>query len=208
MDTCKKMIRLVPIFSFGGALLLLVSGILLSNVPANEFYTYENGVIVVHSWQNWFWFSTEILLFLVLCGVAVVTVLCIVSKIKWKEAVAVRLLISWVVGVVCLFMIVFSQEMIFGLFGSPDGYDPECYTFTNGQHTLVIEEESFLLGGRGTIYQVKNDNTAVVVGRFYTDDGLRNKGVYQIKWFEDSAEITYQEFFSGATNTETVHFEP
>lgn len=207
MDTCKKMIRLVPILSFGGALLLLVSGILLSDVPANESYTYENGVIVVHSWEVWFSRIADLLLFLVLCGVAVVTVLCVVSKIKWKETVAVRLLISWLVGFVCLLMIVFSQEMIFGLFGSPDGYDPECYTFTNGQHTLVIKEESFLLGGWGTIYQVRNDNTAVVIGRFSTDDGLRNKGVYRIEWFENGAQITYL-FAHDGTRTETVHFEP
>lgn len=207
MDTCKKMIRLVPKLSFGGALLLLVSGILLSSVPANESYTYENGVIVVHSWEVWFSRIADLLLLLVLCGVAVVTVLYIVSKIKWKEAVAVRLLVSWVVGVACLFMIVFGDAAAVGMARRED-FDPQCYTFTNGQHTLVIEEESFLLGGWGTIYQVRNDNTAVVIGRFSTDDGLRNKGVYQIKWFEDSAEITYREFFSGATNTETVHFEP
>lgn len=206
MDTCKKMIRLVPILSFGGALLLLVSGVLLSNVPANESYTYENGVIVVHSWEVWFSRITDLLLFLVLCGVAVVTVLCIVSKIKWKEAVTVRLLVSWLVGVVCLFMIVFGDAAAVGMARRED-LDPKCYTFTNEQHTLVIEEESFLLGGWGTIYQVKSDNTAVVIGRFSTGDGLRNKGVYQIKWFENGAQITYL-FAHDGTRTETVHFEP
>lgn len=204
MDTCKKMIRLVPILSFGGALLLLVSGILLSDVPANESYTYENGVIVVHSWEVWFSRITDLLLFLVLCGVAVVTVLCIISKIKWKEAVAVRLLVSWLVGVVCLFMIVFGNAAAVGMARRED-FDPKCYTFTDGRHTMVIEETSYLFSVNGTVYQVQDDNTAVVIGAFGTK--LRNLGVYRIEWFEDGAQITYL-FAHDGTRTETVHFEP
>lgn len=204
MDTCKKMIRLVPKLSFGGALLLLVSGILLSDVPANESYTYENGVIVVHSWEVWFSRIADLLLLLVLCGVAVVTVLCIISKIKWKEAVAVRLLVSWVVGVACLFMIVFGDAAAVGMARRED-FDPKCYTFTDGRHTMVIEETSYLFSVNGTVYQVQDDNTAVVIGTFGTK--LRNRGAYQIEWFENGAQITYL-FAHDGTRTETVHFEP
>lgn len=204
MDTCKKMIRLVPKLSFGGALLLLVSGILLSDVPANESYTYENGVIVVHSWEVWFSRIADLLLLLVLCGVAVVTVLCIISKIKWKEAVAVRLLVSWVVGVACLFMIVFGDAAAVGMARRED-FGPKCYTFTDGRHTMVIEETSYLFSVNGTVYQVQDDNTAVVIGTFGTK--LRNRGAYQIEWFENGAQITYL-FAHDGTRTETVHFEP
>lgn len=206
MNTCKKIIKFVPIISFGLSLLLLVAGILLSQVPAHESYTYENGVIIVHSLKDRLVFATGRLSFLVLCGVlfgaVVVSVLCVFAEVKWKEKTATKLMISLLVGVVCLFMIAFGNFAVV-----KEDYDPQCYTFTDGQHTIVIEETSYLLGGWGTVYQVKDDNTAVVIGTFSTDDGLRNRGVYKIIWSEDSAEITYL-FNDNATETETVMFEP
>ncbi len=202
----EKIVKLVPKISFGVSLLLLVAGILLSHVPAYESYTYENGTIIVHSWQNWFACAAGLLLYLVPCGVAVVTVLCVFSKIKWKEKIAVNLMICWLVGFASLFMIVFGDAAAVGAVRRED-LDPQCYTFTDGQHTIVIEETSFLFSGTGTIYQVKGDNTAVVIGTFGTDDGLRNQGVYQIIWSEDGAEITYL-FNHNVTRTETVKFEP
>lgn len=206
MNISKKIVKLVPKISFGVSLLWLVAGIVLSYAPAYESYTYENGTIIVHSWQNWFALVTDLLLFLVPCGVVVVTVLWIFSKVKWKEAIAIDLVISWLVGIACLFMIVFADAAAVGAVRRED-LSPECYTFTDGQHTMVIEEASLLFSGTGTIYQVKDDNTAVVIGTFGTDDGLRNQGVYQIIWFEDGAKITYL-FDHNVTRTETVNFEP
>lgn len=205
-NVCKKIVKLVPKISFGVSLLWLVAGIVLSYVPAYESYTYENGTIIVHSWQNWFAHTTDLLLFLVPCGVVVVTVLCIFSRIKWKEKIAINLIISWLVGFACLFMIVFADAAAVGAVRRED-FGPECYAFTDGQHTIVIKETSFLFSGAGTIYQIKGDNTAVVIGTFGTDDGLRNRGVYQIIWSEDGAEITYL-FDHNVTRTETVSFEP
>lgn len=202
--------KLVPMISFALSLLLLVAGILLSQTPAHESYTYENGVIIVHSLKDQLVFATNRLSFLVLsgvlCGVAVVTVLYVFAEVKWKEKIATQLMISWLVGVLCLFMIAFGNFAAVGL-ASREDYDPQCYTFTDGQHTIVIEETSYLLGGWGTVYQVKDDNTAVVIGEFSTDDGLRNRGAYKIIWSEDGAEITYL-FNDNATETKTVKFDP
>lgn len=205
MNMGKKAGKIFSGISFGLSLLLLLSAIFLSNVPAHESYTYENGVIVVHSWQNCFRIATELILYFVLSAVVASTVICVVSKIRWKEKIAKTMLCSWLVGLVCLYMISFSDSAVFGLFGND--FDPEWYEFSDGQRTIVIEEESFLLGGWGTIYPIKENGTAVVIGSFSTDDGLRNKGTYEIKWFEDGAEITYL-FDPGGPRTETVYFEP
>ena len=81
------------------------------------------------------------------------------------------------------------------------------YIKTDDIHTIVIEERSFLLYGGGTIYQIYDDNTAAVIGDISTDDGGRNYGRYDIKWFQDSAEITYNYFdLENSKQTEKVYF--
>ena len=85
-------------------------------------------------------------------------------------------------------------------------YDPKCFEFSDGEHTVVIEEESWLLGGWGNIYQVNDDGSAQRLSRFSTDDGHRNEGNYDINWHDDSADITYDNG-NGGRETVTVKFE-
>jgi hypothetical protein len=84
--------------------------------------------------------------------------------------------------------------------------DPKCFEFSDGEHTVVIEEESWLLGGWGNIYQVNDDGSAQRLSRFSTDDGFRNEGNYDINWHDDSADITYDNG-NGGRETVTVKFE-
>lgn len=80
--------------------------------------------------------------------------------------------------------------MAAGLWNKED-YSPECYYFTNENRAIVIEEESFMLSGWAEIYQIINNNEALIIGHISTDDGYRNKGNYDIKWNEDNLEISY-----------------
>ena len=61
----------------------------------------------------------------------------------------------------------------------------------NGDKAIVVEEESYILYGGAIIYQVLNNNEALIIGHIATDDGYRNKGNYDIKWNEDNLEISY-----------------
>lgn len=208
MNTYQKMIKLIPRISFVVSLLLLIAGMGLSYLPTHETYTYKNGVFVTHSWENWFYIAEKLVLYSVLTAAVIMTVTCIVSRLKWREKIVITLVRTWLIAIVCVFMVVFSDAAVFGLFGK-DASAPQYYEFTDGTHTIVIEEESILLAGWGTIYQVKDDRTAVVIGTIHTDDGIRNEGNYQIEWFEDGADITYHTFFThDSTDTETVKFEP
>ena len=71
---------------------------------------------------------------------------------------------------------------------------------------MVIKEESWLLGGWGTVYQVEESGKAVVLKGFTTDDGYRNEGNYDIRWSDDSADITFNNG-QGGKETIMVKFE-
>lgn len=81
-------------------------------------------------------------------------------------------------------------------FWSDNDYSPICYKFSDDKHTIVIEERSFLLYGGGYVYQIYDDNDAVIIHTFSVDDGGRNKGHYDIKWYDNYAEITYNTFYT------------
>ena len=70
-------------------------------------------------------------------------------------------------------------------------YDTDYYAFSNNGRIIVICEEAFLLGGWGRVYQIDNDNIAIEIGRFGTDDGHKNGGDYKIEWYDDYALIHY-----------------
>ena len=48
--------------------------------------------------------------------------------------------------------------------------------------------------GEGYIFQIQDDNSAILLEHFTTDDGGRNNGMYDVIWFNDHAEITYHTF--------------
>ena len=58
----------------------------------------------------------------------------------------------------------------------------------------MIEETSFLLSGGGTVYQINDDSSAVIIHTFRTDDVGRNNGQYEINWHDDYVELTYHTF--------------
>ena len=104
-----------------------------------------------------------------------------------NNQIIVLLIISWFIALVLFF---FSDITAAGLWNK-GYYSPECYYFTNGDKAIVVEEESYILYGGAIIYQVLNNNEALIIGHISTDDGYRNKGNYDIKWNEDNLEISY-----------------
>jgi len=131
--------------------------------------------------------------FIIIILTAVYIFICIAVKIKYKEDISGKIPLALLITAVCAVMLFFCDIMVCGLWTNED-YEPECYKFSDGQHTIVIEEKSFLLYGGGTVYQIMDNDKAVIIHQFDTDDGGRNNGNYSIKWYDDYAELTYNTF--------------
>lgn len=188
----KTIVKFTPLILFAVAVSTLLFPILINNIPKAETYFYSNGEIVRYSWQHTFMIFLYILMAAVLVWILALTVISAIYMIKSKEKLGVTILLSWVTGIVCLICMLLCALSINS---SEDGYvTHNCYEFTDGRHTIIIEEKSFLLSGRGTIYQLHDDNSATIIGGFSTDDGGLNCGNYEIEWYDTSAKITYHTF--------------
>lgn len=189
----KKVIKAVPLICFGVSIILLITSFFTKDIPENITYTYSNNKIHTHSWHNIFESVTAYLFAAVFLSSVIITIICMIIRIKYKEKTAKVIAVNWISFFACFLIISFSDILVVGLWTDED-YSPVCYKFTDGQHTIVIEERSFLLYGGGTVYQVKNNSEAVVLCSFSTDDGGRNHGNYEIEWYEDHADLTYNTF--------------
>ena len=188
-------------------ILVFISSFFLKDVPVHESYAYEDNKINVHSWHDAYETVTGIILAAGMLVIATETITGIIRKVRFKEKTGKMILCAWAFGIAGFLIVCFSDILITGIRTKED-YNPVCYEFTDGNNTIVIEEVSFLLYGGGTIYQVKDDSTAVIIGKIRTDDGGRNKGSYDIKWYDDCAEITYDTFaLKESKITETVKFQ-
>ena len=205
-DRLKKLVRFTPLIFFGAAVCSLLFPMMIDNIPKAETYFYSNGEIVRYSWQHTFMIFLYILMAAVLVWILALTVISAIYIIRQKEKLGVTILLSWVTGIICLICMLLCALSINS---SEDGYVAHnCYEFTDGRHTIIIEEKSFLLSGRGTIYQLHDDNSATIIGGFSTDDGGLNCGNYEIEWYDTSAKITYRTFSTKTSKgAEIVQFK-
>jgi amino acid transporter len=188
------------------SVLTVVTAFIIRNIPENISYTYQNNTIIKHSWHDIFETVTAVLFFIFVILTVAYTAICVYKKIKHKLKILGRVFKSCVMLILYFVLLLYSNAVV-GI-DSESAYDRSYYEFSNGLHTIIIEEKSFLLYGGGTIYQINEDNSAIVLGALSTDDGGRNYGKYQIEWFESYAEITYNTFESeNAMCTQTVEFE-
>ena len=143
------------------------------------------------------------------CSAAIIVLYCLVGRqtepVQSWQAVRPR---NWnKIRLICgIVMVVISIFAFFMSVSGPMLDEPKCFEFSDGEHTIVIEEEAFMFGGWGTVYQVEESGKAVVLKGFTTDDGYRNEGNYDIRWSDDSAEITFNDGQGGKT-TVTVEFK-
>lgn len=199
-------LKLIPVLSVGVSLLMCIISYCAGKISPKISYVYRNNEIVTQSWRDNFELFIAIVFLLVLLAAFVTTVILIIEKIKSKRKIAGNIFRTWGCFILCYVIFGFSSLMV----TTDDLYDyyPVCYEFTDGQHTIVIEEESFMLYGGGTIYRIDDDNNAFVIGHISTDDGGRNNGNYDIKWSDDGCEITYDYCNTEHTKkTEKVKFE-
>ena len=202
----RRALRIIPAVQLVSAAVLLIISFFIRDIPVKVSHFYKNGRIVTDSWHETFSTIVAALMFIIIILTAVYIIICISAKVKHKEDISGKIPLAVLIAAVCAVMLFFSDIMVCGLWGNDD-YEPEYYEFSNGQHTIVIEEKSFLLHGGGTVYQIMDNDEAVVIHQFTTDDGGRNKGNYDIKWYGDHAALTYSTFSSGdSKRTEKIRF--
>lgn len=202
----RRALRIIPAAQLVSAALMLIISFFIRDIPVKVSHFYKNGRIVTDSWHETFTTIVAALMFIIIILTAVYIIICISAKVKHKEDISGKIPLAVLIAAVCAVMLFFSDIMVCGLWGNDD-YEPEYYEFSNGQHTIVIEEKSFLLHGGGTVYQIMDNDEAVAIHQFTTDDGGRNKGNYDIKWYGDHAELTYSTFSSGdSKRTEKIRF--
>lgn len=205
-ERTKRAIKMIPVISLCLSALLLIVAFLIKDVPAEKSYVYKNNQIITTSWHNLFDYFTKGLFFAILISAVILTIICVVAKVKSKEKITRKISLILISGIVCSVIIMLSNILVLGIW-SDDDYSPQCYIFTDGQHTIVIEEKSFLLYGGATVYQIKDNNEAVILNEFSTDDGGRNNGHYDINWYDNYAEITYNTFNTkDSKTTKTIQF--
>lgn len=185
-----KIIRKIQIISLIVSLVVLAVSFGLSYIPAPATLKYVNNEIVSHSWHD---FHESIVLDILLVQLALSFALIIADTVnKIRNKVRICGSVSFTVFLVVFSYVTSGLSLVFTQgFWSDSDYNPQYYKFTDNNHTIVIEERSFLLYGGGTIYQIHDNNTVSVIGRISTDDGGRNHGRYDIEWSENGAEITY-----------------
>lgn len=189
----KKTVKLLSIVSVAISAIMLVISFILKDISLSNSYIYKNNKIT-HLWCNSFNYTSWLVLAILLMLLIISVLVCVVIRIKSKEIVLKLIIQSCLISVASFGMVSLGNIIVVGTWEKTE-YDPKCYEFTDGYHTIVIEEKSFLLYGGGTIYHIKNNN-AVILGEINTDDGGRNNGNYEIKWFDNGAEITYNTFIS------------
>ncbi len=157
-------------------------------IPGFLNYVYD-GSVIKETWRNGF-LIFNLVCFIIIFILSIISfVLTVYIKSKDKNfKIIFKIIIS-------IMMFVFS----FGIFGFGyiivigDNilYQPEYYEFSDGNHNIVICEETFFVGGYGTVYQVNDDNSAYMIKEFITDDGYRNNGDYEFEWSDDCVDIYY-----------------
>lgn len=186
-------IKRLPWFQLILCILILIISFGIKDVPDQPTYTYENQQILTHSWHTVY----QAVIAALLLAAGITTSLClavwIIRRIKTGERILRPVSAAVFSFLLCSGILLFSDVLVAGLWTKQD-YAPAYYAFSDGIHTIVIEETSFLLYGGGTVYQINEDQEAVVLHTFRTDDGGRNNGQYEISWQDDYAEITYHTF--------------
>lgn len=201
-----KIIRLTPWLFFATGALMFVSAVVMNALPEKVSYFYEGGKIIERSWCDYFRVISVCVTLIVLLWLLTATVTVIVRRIKLKEKIEGKLALLWLMALICVVTIALANFSIVGIW-TKDIWSPVCYEFTDGEYTIVIEEMSFAFSGRSTIYQIMDDETAVIIGEFGTDDGVRNNGRYEIEWSEGSAKITPEFFLSETGDPIVVELE-
>ena len=165
-----------------------------SEVTRNN-YLYEDGKIRFINPKQVLSIISDIGLLSAFSISIISSLIVLIGRRKSKVLVGGKILLN----ILLLFVTIITSGLLFlsyedsSLLASDAEYSPKYYDFSNENRKIVICETSYLLGGWGSVYQIYDDNTAWCIGKFYTDDGYRNNGKYQINWTDDGITVIYDD---------------
>ena len=164
----KKYSLLIP---FGVMFLLSVTAaILLQTVCSNLW-------LLGMTAKEWLFFvNWSCALFLILpLGIAL-----LIRFPRYKILILVLLVL-----LVCAMLLLSFADYVFSA-------DLSCYVFTSadGQHTVIVQEESFLFTSWGTFYELTSPITVEPMGTFELKDAFP-QGEYTFQWSETGCEVTF-----------------
>lgn len=86
---------------------------------------------------------------------------------------------------VCAILVLSFADYVFSA-------DLSYYVFTSadGQHTVIVQEESYLFASWGTFYELTSPITVEVLGTFQLKDAFP-MGEYTFRWSETGCEVTF-----------------
>ena len=189
----KRMV--IPIFS---KIASIISGVLLciyfliKILEKLNIYIYFPGVG-----------AKEIIPFITIpCVVLLISAVAILLYKNCKRTIF-KILVIVLFVIICIVVIYY---MLFSYAFSPENTYFE-YTSDDQQHTIVVNEMSFLLGGWGYIYEKTSFCTMKKVGEYSTDDGFRPFTVdaFYFVWNESDFELHY--YFGNPSGYRTVKME-
>lgn len=208
MENTTKRVRYVCGVMIALTIIIFALSKVLSEVECDYTYKYQSGRIVPHSWHDIYEIALGIVFAAFTIGFIYSCVAMIRAKLKYKAKISKPLSLTAAVYFMSVLFVHISLISVVNIW-THETYDTEWYEFSDGKHTIVVEEESFLLYGGGTIYQIDSDNNAEAIAKIRTDDGGRNHGNYEIEWHEEYFLITYNTFSDPPSHSEVtkkVHF--
>ncbi len=208
MENAIKRVRYVCGVMTAVTVIIFVLSKVLSEVECDYTYKYQSGRIVPHSWHDVYEIALGIVFAAFTIGFVYSCIAMIKAKLKHKAKVLKLFLLTTAVYFMSVLFVYIGLISVVNIW-THETYDTEWYEFSDGEHTIVVEEESFLLYGGGTIYQIDSDNNAEAIAKIRTDDGGRNHGNYEIEWHEEYFMITYNTFSDSPSHSEVtkkVHF--
>jgi hypothetical protein len=205
----RRIVKTVKIFSVIELILSIAFAVyaffLINRLHDKVWFEYKNKKIEAMS-VLWSVRTAAIIVISVLAVLTtlLVTVRFIKSEKQTHEMYKKPFKIAWVcAGIWVVIILIFICTNSNDLRGEKD-YDFVCYEYSNGQHTIVIQEGN-ILGPSGTVYQIMDDNEAVTLDAIFLSHRSDSSDDYDVKWYDDKADITVDHGWNGK-ETVTVTF--
>ena len=203
-----KKITCILLWSFLGV--GIISDLIVWFTFNDRFYTYSyNGKeIIKHSWHDIFGVLMLISVVVFVVSAIVFSVLKIIELIKEKKRIVCNVL--KIVGIYLLVIIVAYAILLLLWFRYRFTNDyGKSFEFTDGKHTIVIEEEYGWLFDPidCRVYQIHDNGKVSKIGFLGRADLGADEDLYNLKWHDDRVEITYNTDDNGTMKTEIIRFK-
>ena len=163
------------------------------NLEKTYTFTYVNGEIVPDNGMGGFIIGGYVYAAIVV----ILLIIALIQVIQFRKEMSFVLNLLIVVCLVPISLVVIRFG-VKSIINADDGYISTCYEFNNDDKTIVLCERKLANDAYVEVFQVVDDNEAILMDYLLTYDGYTNNGEYTITWHEDKVSIEYATDSSGA----------